>query len=209
MKFVIQKRSIWVWALLLTLQIVHINKDTKQKFHNVVLNIDCPLLYDIREDCNLSNDRLKQRHITVAVMACWIILYLKVWLHFVLDKYWPWGRVKGKIMDFYGFILDILDHHDIWLFTCMPNFNSLAWLEVCQEPPILQVHTWKTLVVPDWRFGGWGLLWFCIPSWKIRMKLSWKFGDDLNSFGWDIEMCYLGNKNVTNRKTHRYSSNLY
>ena len=50
--------------------VVHIKKDTKQKFHNVVLNIDCPLLYDIREDCNLPNDHLKQRHITVAVMAC-------------------------------------------------------------------------------------------------------------------------------------------
>ena len=37
------------------------------------------------------------------------------------------------------FVLDVLDHHYMWYFTCVPNFNSLSWLEVCQEPHVLEV----------------------------------------------------------------------
>ena len=32
-----------------------------------------------------------------------------------------------------------MDSHDMWFLTCVPNFSSLAWLEVCQEPPVLKV----------------------------------------------------------------------
>ena len=39
-----------------------------------------------------------------------------------------------------------MDHHDIWFLTCVPNLSSLAWIEVCQEPPVLTVilggHWW-------------------------------------------------------------------
>ena len=38
---------------------------------------------------------------------------------------------------------------DSWL----PNLSSVAWLEGCQEPPILEVHIWRMLMVPDWRLG--------------------------------------------------------
>ena len=63
-------------------------------------------------------------------------------------------------------ILDILGNHNVWFFTCVPIFSSLAWLEVCQEPPILEVHTstWRMLNVPDWSLGGWGHLWHHILS---------------------------------------------
>ena len=63
-------------------------------------------------------------------------------------------------------ILDIMDHHYLGLFTCLPNFSSLAWLEVCQEPHILEVHSWRMLMVPDWGRVGhpWhhGLSWYAI-----------------------------------------------
>ncbi len=43
-------------------------------------------------------------------------------------------------------ILEIMDCHDMWFLTCVPNFSSLAWKEGCQEPPILEVllggHWW-------------------------------------------------------------------
>ncbi len=41
----------------------------------------------------------------------------------------------------YGVILDIMDHHDMCFLNCVPNFVTLARLEVCQEPPILEVQT--------------------------------------------------------------------
>ena len=85
-----------------------------------------------------------------------------------------------------GVFLDIMDCHDTWFLTCVPNFNSLAWLEVCQGPPILEVHTWRTLTVPDRRLGGFGHLWWLRSSWQTRMKLSWKFHKNLTSFGWEI-----------------------
>ena len=155
-----------------------------------------------------------------------------------------------------GDILDTINHHDMWLFTCMPFFSSSAWLEVYQEldwglrglghlwhhassryeiyhfyakfqlssiissesrTPILKVicggrwlfltavledgvilnimnhhnvifhlcakfqlssmirsesrthtrqgHTWRTLMVPDWRLRGLGHLWHVISAW--------------------------------------------
>ena len=42
--------------------------------------------------------------------------------------------------------------------------------------------------VPDWRLGGWGHIWLHRSSWKIKIKLSWKFCKDRTSFGWDIEL---------------------
>ena len=49
-------------------------------------------------------------------------------------------------------ILDIMDHHFMWFLSCVPNFSALAWLEVCQEPPILEVI-----------LGG--CWWFLTSSW--------------------------------------------
>ena len=48
-----------------------------------------------------------------------------------------WWFLTGDLED--GVILDVMDRHDMWILTCVPNFSSLAWLEVCQEPPVLEV----------------------------------------------------------------------
>ena len=48
-----------------------------------------------------------------------------------------WWFLTGYLED--GVILDIMDCHNMWFLTCVPNFSSLAWIEVCQEPPILKV----------------------------------------------------------------------
>ena len=80
-----------------------------------------------------------------------------------------WWFLTGNLED--GVILDILDHHHMSFLTCVPNFSSLAWLEVCQEPSILEVRTWMMLMVPDWRLGGWGRLWCHGSSWYVILYL--------------------------------------
>ena len=72
-------------------------------------------------------------------------------------------------------ILDIVDLHDIWFLTCVPNFSSLAWLEVPQEPPRPRSHTWRTLKVPDWRLEGWGHPWRHGSSWYVITHICAKF----------------------------------
>ena len=74
-------------------------------------------------------------------------------------------------------------HHDMWILTCVLNFSSVAWIEVCQEPPFLEV-----ILGGHWWFltGVFGHLWYHRSSWQTMMKLSWKFCEDLTSFGWDI-----------------------
>jgi len=62
--------------------------------------------------------------------------------------------------------------------TCVPNFSSLVWIEVCQEPLVLKVHTWRTLRVPDWILGeldhSWhhGLSWYAIFEVCAKFQLS-------------------------------------
>ena len=41
------------------------------------------------------------------------------------------------------------------LLTSEPNFTCLPFLEVCPEPPVLEAHTWRMLIVPDLKLGGW------------------------------------------------------
>ena len=71
-----------------------------------------------------------------------------------------------------------MDHHDMWFLTSVPNFSSLPWLEVCWEPPVLEVHTWRMLMVTDWVFwwGGhpWhhGLSWYVVPNLCAKFQLS-------------------------------------
>ena len=77
-----------------------------------------------------------------------------------------------------------MDHHDMRFLTCVPNFSSLAYLEVCQEPPILKVHTWRTLRVPDWILGGWGHCWHHGLSWYVILDLCAKF--QLSSMNWSV-----------------------
>ena len=72
-------------------------------------------------------------------------------------------------------ILYVMDHHDIWILTCMPNFSFLAWLEVCQEPPVLDVHTWRTLMVPDQLLGGQSHPGHHGSSWYMNLDLCAKF----------------------------------
>jgi len=56
-----------------------------------------------------------------------------------------WRFLIGYLED--QVILDIMDRHDMWFLICVPNFSSLAWIEVCQEPPFLEVILWG-----HWRF---------------------------------------------------------
>ena len=86
-----------------------------------------------------------------------------------------------------GVILDIMNHYNMWFFPCVPNYSSLAWLEVHEDLPIHEVHTWIRCVtrtprpqrpyledvdgswLETWR--GWGMG----KSWETPLNLSWKF----------------------------------
>ena len=74
--------------------------------------------------------------------------------------------------------LIVFDH--MCLQTCMPNFKSLAWLEVCQEPLIIisdlkdfegsWLETWRTWVIFDIlnNLHIWFSTWvpnFCFLAW--------------------------------------------
>ena len=73
------------------------------------------------------------------------------------------------------FKFGIMDHHDMWFSTLVTHFSSLPLLEVCQEPPIPQVHTWRTLKVPDWILGGWGHSWHHGSSLYVILDLCAKY----------------------------------
>ena len=98
-------------------------------------------------------------------------------------------------------ILDLITVLDIWYPTCVPNFSILAWLEVCQEHPVLDGGTWRTLMVPDRRLGGQSHRWHHGSSWGTPRKIPWKFCIIIFIFGWDMRVCYDGNKNITNKPT--------
>ena len=72
-----------------------------------------------------------------------------------------------------GVILYIMNLYYMWLLTCVPNFRTLAWL--CQESPVLKVHAQRTLMVPDWRLGGWGHPWQHKSSWYVIIDVCAKF----------------------------------
>ena len=55
-------------------------------------------------------------------------------LEVILGEHWRF--LTGVLMD--GVILDIMDHHFMWRFTCVPNFSSLVCLKVCHEPPVIE-----------------------------------------------------------------------
>jgi hypothetical protein len=81
-----------------------------------------------------------------------------------------------RVLGAFGPYLRPSDHdHDMWFLTCVPNFSSLAWLEVCQEPPVLEVHTWRTLSVPDWILREWDHSWHLEWSWYVILDLCAKF----------------------------------
>ena len=86
---------------------------------------------------------------------------------------WTRRFLTGYLKD--GVILDIMDWHDMIFLTCVPNLSSVAWLEVCQEPPILEVHTLRMLMVPDWILGWWGHSGHHGSSWYMILDLCTKF----------------------------------
>ena len=43
---------------------------------------------------------------------------------------------------------------------------------MCQEPHIIEVHTWRALMVPDWSLGGWGHPWHHGLSWYVFYNWS-------------------------------------
>ena len=63
----------------------------------------------------------------------------------------------------------------MWFFNCVQNFSSLVWIEVCQEPQFFKVHSWWTLMVPDWSLGGWGHPWHHGLSWYMILDSCAKF----------------------------------
>ena len=92
-----------------------------------------------------------------------------------------WWFLTGVLVD--EVILDIIDHHDMWLLTCVPNVIYLAWLEVCQEPPDLEVilggRWWflirvlKDVVIFDIIDHLDRPKWFCTETFiKIRLHLA-------------------------------------
>ena len=69
-----------------------------------------------------------------------------------------------------------MDRHDIgFFFTHVPNFISLACIEVYQETPVLEVLTWRMLIVYDWILWGWGQPWSHGSSWYVILDLCAKF----------------------------------
>ena len=66
-------------------------------------------------------------------------------LEIILEGFW---KFLTEILE-NGDIHDIMDNHYTWFFTFVPNFSSLAWSEVCQESPILEVILAMTGVILD------------------------------------------------------------
>ena len=64
-----------------------------------------------------------------------------------------------------------MDHPDMWFLTCVPNFSSLACLEVPQEPPRPRSHAWRMGKVPDWSLGRWSHPWRHGSSWYVIVDL--------------------------------------
>ena len=79
-------------------------------------------------------------------------------------------------------VLDLIVILDIEFLMCVPNFSILAWLEVCQEPPVLG--------------GCW---WFLTGDLEDRIILdimdalsrSRKFQVNIFTFGWVIRVCHV------------------
>ena len=72
-------------------------------------------------------------------------------------------------------VFDVMNRPDMWFLTCVPNFSSLACLEVPQEPPRPRSHTWRMLKVPDWSLGGQGHHWCHGSSSYVVRNLCTKF----------------------------------
>ena len=92
-------------------------------------------------------------------------------------------------------------HESSWYVTLdvCAKFQLSSMNISVSRTPCPQIHTWRTLKVPDWRLRGWGHPWHVESSWETPRNVSWKFCDDLASFGWDIDFWRLI---VTDRQTH-------
>ena len=77
-------------------------------------------------------------------------------------------------------------HHGSWyviIYLCAKfQLSSMIWS--VSRTPCPRSHTWRMLKVSDWSLGGWGHLD------KTTMKLSWKFREDLTSFGGGVKGLY-------------------
>ena len=84
-----------------------------------------------------------------------------------------WGFLTRYCEDWVS--SDLMNHHDMCFFPYLLNFSSLVWLEVCQEQPVLGVHTWRTLIVPEQILGGSRHLWHNGLSWYVILYFCAKF----------------------------------
>ena len=99
-------------------------------------------------------------------------------------------------------ILDLIIFLYAWFLTCLQSIWILAWLEVCQEPPILDWDL-RTLIVYDRSLGGHCHPWQHESPWGTWRKISWNYCIIIFIFGRYKRMCYNGNKNVTHTQTNK------
>ena len=90
-----------------------------------------------------------------------------------------WGFLTIDLED--RVILDIMDD----LEERYPEiFLLIPLLEVCQEGGVKKEGTWRTLRVPDHRYGGQGHSWHHGWSWWTPRKIPWNFHVDIFIRSW-------------------------
>ena len=121
--------------------------------------------------------------------VCWISLYHHQWL----GGHWEFltRRMEG--------MRHSLPHYWSWhLIPCLcTKFSIIAWLEVCQELPIIDGDTWRTLWVPDKRLWAQGLPWQNKYTWQTPMSIPWKYKINIFIFGSHKGMMYTQTNKLT------------
>ena len=139
-------------------------------------------------------------------------------------NFWIIGKWKNQKMHFWIFRLKPLSvsrtpnpWSHTWRTLMIPDWRLGGWghpwclgsssyviLDFCAKfqlssmnrsvsrTPCPQSHTWRTLKVPDWILGGWGHPWCVGSSWETPRNVSWKFHEDLTSFGWFMKSWDFG-----------------
>ena len=90
----------------------------------------------------------------------WFMSCVQIFSSLAWKKVWQEQPVLGVILrEFWWFLAKylvnwvmfyIMDHHNFSFLSGLPIFSSQTWIELCQKHSL----TWRTLMVPAWRFGG-------------------------------------------------------
>ena len=72
-------------------------------------------------------------------------------------------------------------HISLWcaILYLFAKFQLSSMISSMSRTPSPQSHILRMVKVPDWSLGGWGHLWHHRSSWLTKMRLSWKFREDL------------------------------